>query len=449
MSGIGSRDSLPSLMALQQSIISSDTGIDVPSIERQRELLLILQDEARIIQSQIEECKANESSSSSSDLCSQQVTGPNAEDIDLARRIIEQIKAMEELHKIRQTGLSALDPRSASELRASTGMKLIFDPDMHVMWVFSPKEAGIQLRLSMFFRRMCSSQARAASLLGGDGYVLDADRVANNLAIRAYSNLSGLLGNKETSDWPSAMDFDFVSSLGVMADVSSFDSFLRGHMHQLGFYCIRGSVLDRNSMESVRTAMRQLDRDWCTHFGMHWSRCLEGVESFFDTQEGSFTVDFLVSRFDAAFALFHQLAREAYTQTDDSYPADLKTPANVVVLFKAVFVKMQSTVRHDAFQRYSRDFSVCPANRPGGVFGLPSGKRPKLASAHDDLYCVNWLFTQLSVPGGKICSKNPCGRSHALLVEMSRSVAHASILNLNDSAAKVALKTAIDVQVSP
>ena len=120
---------------------------------------------------------------------------------------------------------------------------------------------------------------------------------------------------------------------------------------------------------------RALARSFRSYFGSHWNRCLDSTEDFLRTQEASYTTPFLVHSFDNALSKFNQLAREDYRKVDSSYPEDIRTPANVVALFKAVFKKMESAVNHGAYDRFNANITVHPGARKSAGFSATPLKR--------------------------------------------------------------------------
>ena len=153
----------------------------------------------------------------------------------------------------------------------------------------------------------------------------------------------------------------------------------------------------------------------------------------------------MVHSFDNALSKFNQLTREDYRKVDSSYPEYIRTPANVVALFKAVFKKMESAVNHGAYDRFNANITVHPGARKSAGFSATPLKRLKDNSfAPEDLYCSVHLQHVLSIAGGKECTKTPCPRYHPRLQDISQKVARASLGHIKDTAVRKDLVDAIE-----
>ena len=329
--------------------------------------------------------------------------------------------------------------------KANAGMKYIFDSDSFGLWVFSAAKAGAHLRGSMYFRRMNSTRVRAATLLGGEGIIIDADAVFTGLGANAYVALSGFQGDMEVEDWPPAVDYEFVSTLEIASNLSTYDDFLRGHATYLRLFMAQGTELNRNSLESMLVGTQALARTYRTNFGSHWLRCLDSTEDFLRASEASYSISFLVHTFDNALGKFSQLARDDYRRVDSTYPVDLKTPGNLVALFKAVFKKMESAVNHAAFGKFNADQTVHPgAKKSPGLSAAPVKRLKSISSpAPEDLYCATHLQHVLGLASSKECTKKPCPRTHPRLQDLSQKVARASIGHIPDPSSRKELVDAI------
>ena len=369
----------------------------------------------------------------------------------------EEIRVLEDQNQEVQAALAAAPKVGGSdhlssvgaEAKANASKKYIFDTDLFGLWVYNAATAGAHLRTSIFCRRMCSSRFRAVALMGGEGIIVEAETIYNNLAANSYVAQSGLQGDLEGNDWPPAVDFDFLASLDISSSVAKYESFLKGYAVYLKLFMVKGVELNRNSLESVLSGTQALARTYRTQFGSHWHRCLDDTEDYLRNQEASYSVPFLVHTFDNALAKFNQLARDEYRKVDSTYPDDLKTPGNVVKLFKAVFKKMQSAVTHGAADRFNAAITVHPgAKKFFGLGSTPAQKRLKANTfAPDDLYCTTYLQHVLGVPGGKECTNDPCHRHHPQLEDATQKIARASLSHL-DTAARKELIVAIEKQLA-
>jgi hypothetical protein len=225
--------------------------------------------------------------------------GPEVDLSDLIAQRAQLVAGRESIRKemspIAEALAAVIEKQSGGVSVSKAGQKKVQDWDGNLFSTFDSREAGVDMKRSMFFRRLCSDSRRQALL--EDGIKLKPAAIVEEIFRRAHGKVDGLLPATASAGWPSVIDLTFVQTLRIFDSEESFERFLLGNVSSLADFLPYRVPFDSRNINCITEGLENLEKVFTAFLGTEWDRCTSALIAFIREQMNYFRRSFSTAGF--------------------------------------------------------------------------------------------------------------------------------------------------------